>query len=127
MAGGFGNLHGAAPGWIGFFNLTKYPPSLSFLLLTGGIDLLLLHAWVWLERRRPSWEKILSVYGSSPLFFYITHLYLYALMGWAFPNGLGLVRMLPFWLAGLLLLYPLCSGYGRFKHSRSPHSPWRLF
>jgi uncharacterized membrane protein len=126
-AGGFGNLHGTAPGWIGFFNPIKYPPSLSFLLLTGGIDLLLLQAWMWLEPRRPSWEKILSVYGRSPLFFYISHLYLYALMGWAFPNGLELVRMLPLWLTGLLLLYPLCLTYGRFKHSRPIHSLWRLF
>jgi uncharacterized membrane protein len=126
MADGFGNLHVAAPGWIGFFNLTKYPPSLSFLLLTTGIDLLLLRAWMWIETNNPAMARFMAVYGRSPLFFYIIHLYLYALMGWAFPNGLRLVRMLPFWLTGLLALYPLCLWYGQFKHSRPTYSLWRL-
>ena len=126
LLGGFGNLHGAAPGWIGFFNLTKYPPDLAFLLLTMGIDLLLLRSWMWLERRRPYGGRILAVFGSSPLFFYITHLYIYALMGWVFPHGVGLVQMVPFWLAGLLILYPLCLWYGRFKQSRPTDSLWRL-
>ena len=126
LLNGFGNFHGAAPGWIGFFNLTKYPPSLSFLLLTTGIDLLLLRAWMWLESRRLSGGRTLAVFGSSPLFFYITHLYLYAFMGWAFPNGMGLAQMVPFWVAGLLILYPLCLWYGRFKQRRPTDSLWRL-
>jgi len=123
---GFGNFHGAAPGWIGFFNLTKYPPDLTFLLLTTGIDLLLLRSWMWLESRRPSGGRTLSVFGSSPLFFYITHLYLYALMGWAFPHGMLLAPMMLFWFAGLLILYPLCLWYGRFKQSRPTDSLWRV-
>ena len=126
LLNGFGNFHGAAPGWIGFFNVTKYPPSLSFLLLTTGIDLLLLRSWMFLESRSPSKDRTLAVFGSSPLFFYLTHLYLYALMGWVFPNGTGLAQMIPFWLAGLLILYPLCLWYGRFKQSRSTDSLWRL-
>lgn len=123
---GFGNFHRAEPGWIGFFNLTKYPPDLSFLLLTTGIDLLLLRSWMWLESRNPSGGQIMAVFGSSPLFFYITHLYLYALMGWAFPHGMGLVQMLLFWIAGLLILYPFCLWYGRFKQGRPTGSLWRL-
>jgi uncharacterized membrane protein len=123
---GFGNFHGAAPGWIGFFNLTKYPPDLTFLLLTIGIDLLLLRSWMGLESRGPCGGRILAVFGRSPLFFYITHLYIYALMGWLVPHGVGLVQMVPFWLAGLLLLYPLCLGYGRFKQGRPVDSVWRL-
>jgi uncharacterized membrane protein len=123
---GFGNFHGAAPGWIGFFNLTKYPPDLAFLLLTTGIDLLLLRSWMWLESRRPSKGRTLAVFGSSPFFFYIIHLYLYALMGWAFPHGMLLSHMLLFWFAGLVILYPLCLWYGRFKQSRPPDSLWRL-
>jgi len=123
---GFGNFHRAEPGWIGFFNLTKYPPDLTFLLLTIGIDLLLLRSWIWIESRNPSGGRTMAVFGSSPLFFYITHLYLYALMGWAFPHGMGLVQMLLVWIAGLLILYPLCLWYGRFKQSWPTDSLWRL-
>jgi len=123
---GFGNFHRAAPGWIGFFNLTKYPPDLTFLLLTMGIDLLLLRSWIGCESRNSSGGKILAVFGSSPLFFYIAHLYLFALMGWAFPHGMGLVQMLLVWIAGLLILYPLCLWYGRFKQDRPTDSLWRL-
>ena len=123
---GFGNFHSAAPGWISFFNLTKYPPDLSFLLLTTGIDLLLLRSWMWLDSRNPSGGKTMAVFGRSPLFFYIIHLYLYALMGWTFPHGMGLAQMVIFWLAGLLILYPLCLWYGRFKQRRPTDSLWRF-
>ena len=123
---GFGNFHMAAPGWIGFFNLTKYPPGLSFLLLTTGIDLLLLRSWMWFDSRAPFGGRTMSVFGSSPLFFYIAHLYLYALMGWTFPHGMGLAPMILFWIAGLLILYPLCLWYGRFKQSRPTDSVWRF-
>jgi uncharacterized membrane protein len=74
---GFGNFHRAESGWIGFFNLTKYPPDLTFLLLTTGIDLLLLQLGMRLERSMPSGVLIMAVFGSSPLLFYITHLYLW--------------------------------------------------
>jgi len=123
---GFGNFHKAAPGWIGFFNLTKYPPDLSFLLLTTGIDLLLLRSWMWLDSRTRSGGRTMAVFGSSPLFFYIIHLYLYALMGWTFPHGVGLAQTVLFWLAGLLILYPPCIWWGRFKQSRPIDSLWRL-
>ena len=108
------------------YSLTKYPPDLSFLLLTMGIDLLLLRLWMWLESISASGVRIMAVFGSSPLFFYIAHLYLYAFMGWAFPHGMGLTQMVPLWFAGLLILYPLCLRYGRFKQSRPADSVWRL-
>jgi uncharacterized membrane protein len=123
---GFGNFHEARPGWIGFFNLTKYPPDLSFLLLTTGMNLLLLRAWMGFQSRSLPGVRAMAVFGRSPLFFYITHLYLYALMGWMFPHGVGLLPMVAFWLAGLLILYPLCLRYGRFKQSRTTDSFWRL-
>ena len=59
------------------FNLTKYPPSADFLLLTLGIGALLLAAF---ERLPPSARNILVTFGSVPLFFYILHLYLLHLL-----------------------------------------------
>ncbi|GIU52573.1 DUF1624 domain-containing protein [Shewanella sp. KT0246] len=59
------------------FNVTKYPPSLAFLLVTIGGTLLCLRA---LEKVDPKYGKILSTFGSAPMFFYIVHLYLLLFM-----------------------------------------------
>ena len=66
-------------------------------------------------------------FGRTPLFFYIAHLYLYALIGFAFPYGTALVLMYPVWLLGLVILYPMCRWYDRFKRRQPPDSLWRLF
>jgi hypothetical protein len=106
--------------------VTKYPPSLVFLLLTLGIDLLLLallsRSDSLLGQRSP-----LLIFGQVALFFYIVHLYLYALSGFAFPDGAGLGITYIAWLLGLMLLYPLCRWYGRFKAQAAPGSIWRFF
>lgn len=121
---GFGNIRPAAgPGWINFLNVVKYPPSLAFVLLTLGANLLLLSLFSRLE----SWTKPLVVFGRSPLFFYIAHLYLYGLLGFFFfPEGTGILKMYPIWLIGLAILYFLCLGYGRFKSRQAPDSLWRF-
>ena len=54
------------------FNLTKYPPSADFLLLTLGVGALLLAAF---EVLWPRLIRLLAVYGGAPLFFYLIHLY----------------------------------------------------
>jgi len=58
---------------MSFVNLTKYPPSADFLLLTLGIGAGLLAA---LEATPRSVAAILAVFGAAPLFFYLLHLYL---------------------------------------------------
>ncbi len=58
---------------IGFLALTKYPPSLLFLMATLGVGALLL---VLFERTR--WSQMigpLATLGSAPMFFYLLHLY----------------------------------------------------
>jgi uncharacterized membrane protein len=97
-----GNLYGEPVAWapqgnlkatlISFFNTTKYPPSLQFLLMTLGPALMLLG---WFERKaakRPRSEAkpsgggppqrlegriagALVTIGRVPFFFYIVHLY----------------------------------------------------
>ena len=127
LAGGFGNLHLPQSGWIGFLNVTKYPPSLAFVTLTVGLNLILLGLFSRLTKRLRPWDRPLLVFGRSPLFFYFLHLYIYCLIGLALPNGTSLPVMYPIWIAGLAILYPLCLWYGRFKQSRSTDSLWRLF
>lgn len=77
------NLYGETQPWsagatplrtaMSFLNLTKYPPSADFLLLTLGAGLLLLTAFERVPARVVGW---LVVFGSAPLFFYLLHLYL---------------------------------------------------
>jgi uncharacterized membrane protein len=129
LAGGFGNLQPpAGPGWVAVLNVVKYPPSIVFILLTLGADLLLLALLARAGEQLLRWVWPALMFGRVPLFFYIAHLYLYGLIGLALSQrGVGIPRMYPFWLLGLAILYPLCWLYGRFKHSRPPGSLWRLF
>ncbi len=124
---GIGDFHRVAAGWIGFLNVTKYPPSSAFVLMTLGLDLVLLGLFAFAAHRLPRFTEPLIVFGRSALFFYLLHLYLYALMGFAFPQGTTLPTMYLTWLAGLLILYPLCFWYGRFKQGKPIESIWRFF
>jgi uncharacterized membrane protein len=134
-AGGFGNIRPAEDGgWMAFLNFVKYPPSLVFVCWTLGVDLLLLSCFARMLDDRsndgelPGAVRPLVVFGRSALFFYVVHLYLYGSLGLLLgPEGVGVVRMLPFWLAGLVLLYPLCRSYERFKWGKPADSLWRLF
>jgi uncharacterized membrane protein len=113
--------------WIAFLNVVKYPPSLTFLLLTLGVNLLLLSLLERLARIQTNWLWPLAVFGRAPLCFYLTHLFLYGSLGlWLAPGGMPIPQMYPYWLLGLVILFPLCWAYGRFKASRPPESLWRL-
>jgi uncharacterized membrane protein len=125
--GGFGNLRSAiSANWIDLFNIVKYPPAIVFLLLTLGVDLLLLFAFSRAGEIVPKWLKPLIVFGQSPLFFYLAHLYTYAILGLIVGKDIGIPRMLPWWLVGLAVLLPLCWLYGRFKQRQPATSVWRL-
>lgn len=125
--GGFGNFHPSENGWIGFLNVTKYPPSLAFICLTLGINFGLLFLFFKIEPALRHTGQPLLVFGRSPLFFYIAHIYLYAIVGLAFPNGTSYQVMYLFWFIGLMILFPLCLWYGKFKMKKPIESVWKLF
>jgi uncharacterized membrane protein len=129
VVGGFGNFHPPeSSGWMDLLHVTKYPPSLAFLLLTFGIVLLCLFFLSRFEKGLQSWGKPLLVYGRSALVFYICHLYLFGIIGLFFaPQGTGIPLMYVFWLGGLIILYPICLWYGRFKSQKPKESLWRFF
>lgn len=58
---------------MAFVALTKYPPSLLFLLPTLGIGVLLLSRFE--KSQGEGWMNALSVFGAAPMFFYVLHLY----------------------------------------------------
>jgi len=125
MMNGFGNIR-PLPGddWMGFLSLVKYPPSMSFVLLTMGVNLILL--WVFSKIKEPvcgDWNPGL-VFGRAPLFFYISHIWIYLLVGrWFTPGGSSLEVMFGLWIAGLALLYFPARWYGFYK-SRQPDRSW---
>ena len=115
---GFGNiLPRMGNSWIDFLNLVKYPPSITFTLLTMGLNLVLLGLFARANEKIQTFFYPLVVFGQAPLFFYIVHLFLYAGLGmWLAPEGTSIAAMYPYWLLGLLLLFPVCLLYGRLKH-----------
>jgi uncharacterized membrane protein len=58
---------------LAFVNLTKYPASADFLLLTLGLGLALLALF---ERLPAASLGALRTFGGAPLFFYLAHLWL---------------------------------------------------
>jgi len=148
-ASGVGNIHTELLGGdvldspINFLNLVKYPPSLTFVLFTMSINHGLLA--LFLSASTPSLYNPLSIYGSSALFFYFAHFYVYSiirkgleLFGVCRPDkggffggnkagGLELWGFLVWWVVGLVALYGMCERYGRFKKGRGPESIWRFF
>lgn len=130
IIGSFGNIHPPnSSGLISFLNVTKYPPSIAFILLTMGATLLLLVLFSRTGEGFERWGKFLLIFGSSALFFYIVHLYLFALVGIAVASekGTSFLLMYVFWFVGLVLLYPMCRWYGNFKKRKPADSIWRLF
>ncbi|MGH1337956.1 MAG: DUF1624 domain-containing protein [Aureispira sp.] len=120
-----GNFNIAGNGnWIDFFTVVKYPPSLAFALITCGINLVLFALFSRFTGR-PSLRPI-KVFGQTAMFFYIAHLYLYALMGAAFRSGCSIGVMYLCWLVGLVLLYFVCERFLAFKKTKPNNSLWRM-
>jgi len=102
----------------------KYPPTPAFLTITLGIDLLLLAA---LTVDRIPFAGRLEVFGRSPLFFYLLHLYVFAALSPLFRHGASYPVMYAVWFGAVVAMYPLVAAYGRFKASKPVESMWRLF
>lgn len=114
---------------MSILNLTKYPPSADFLLLTLGIGLLLLAAF---ERAPVALSATLAVFGAAPLFFYILHLYvvhaLNRVTGAAIGGGGEALVSVPsvagIWLVAAAVAIPCwfaCRAFGPFKRR---HTGW---
>lgn len=121
---------------ISFISMTKYPPSLLFLLPTLGGGALLL---VLFERIRESGlVAALSVFGAAPMFFYLFHLtmlrilYHSALAIWG-PNygdyfGVGNYGWVLAWYVALLVpLYIPTVWFSRLKRRRRDIAWLRYF
>jgi len=126
---GFGNIRPRpGSGWMDFLNPVKYPPSMTFTLLTTGVNLILLSALGWLSQRKAPWLNVFTAFGRAPLFVYVLHLFLYLALGRLLtPHGSTLLPMYALWLLGLAVLYPLAMWYSGWKARQPAASPAHLF
>jgi len=139
----YGDLHPWVPQssglltFLSFINISKYPPSLDYLLVTEGAALLFLGLT---EQISNAFTRFISVYGRVPLFYYVLHIYLIHLIAivaavmtgypWTVMNGLNtwisfipglrgygfsLATVYLIWICIVLFLYPLCKRYDRYK------------
>lgn len=117
-----GNFHmNQYDDFISFFTLIKYPPSITFALITCGINLILFYLFSRIKSFPP-----LRLFGQTAMFFYIAHLYLYALIGAFFPYGTSIYVMYGLWLLGLVMLYFICDRYLKFKKGKPTDSIWKM-
>ena len=103
--------------------VSKYPPSLTYALLELGLMALILSGFFRYQRnlkvpirnRNP-----LLVFGQTAFFFYLIHMHILIFSGLALgmfmQQGLGTAYLAA--LAVLILLYPLCLWFRRFKARR---------
>lgn len=127
-AGGFGTHHPVVGDeWTAYLHVTKYPPSIAFLLLSLSVNALFMSMIYRAQRGLEGMGRMLLVFGRAPLFFYVVHLYLYGIVGFLHPGSTSLIAMYPVWILGLVALYPACKWYNGFKGSKSEDSLWRLF
>jgi uncharacterized membrane protein len=123
---------------VSFFNLTKYPPSLLFLLMTLGPALLILRA---LDQGTPPLLRPALVFGRVPLFYFVLHLTFIHMLAavlcylqnggvhWMFesPNlgaypftpppgwGVSLPVTYLIWVLVVVMLYPICVWFARVR------------
>ena len=131
---------------LSFINVTKYPPSLLYVLLTLGPACLFLS---WSEKTPGALGRKLLVFGRVPMFYYLVHIavvHALAIGGamicgypwsdmvmirtWVTGNtllvgyGFNLVTVYLIWIVVVVGLYPLCAWYDRYKRGHIAAQPW---
>jgi uncharacterized membrane protein len=107
--------------------VSKYPPSVAFLLWTMGGMCLFMSLGLQIQGQpgfHEGFTGVILAYGRNPLFFYLTHLWLYRLRPWWVTRGpfaLPLIPTLALWIMGLAVLWQLCIRYEVVKR-RYPRS-----
>ncbi|WP_338409822.1 heparan-alpha-glucosaminide N-acetyltransferase domain-containing protein [uncultured Flavobacterium sp.] len=142
----YNNLYGDPKLWqnygllsknlISFFNPSKYPPSLDYLLMTLGVGFVFLANT---EKLKGKVVDFFTTFGRVPFFYYIIHIYLIHLVALLFAelSGFGWQTMIlekwvtnspvlkgygyplwivyVIWIGIVLLLYPLCKKFDAYK------------
>jgi uncharacterized membrane protein len=152
------NFYGDAAPWavqknslfniLSFLNVTKYPPSLLYILVTLGPALVFL---ALAEKPLNSLAEKISVFGRVPFFYYVLHIcaiHLLAFFGvivsgyhWSvmiLPDrvnrvpalkgyGFNLLTVYLVWAALIVLLYPCCKWFDRYKRKHQAEKKWLTY
>ena len=144
------NLYGNPTEWsmqsssfssfLAMLNVEKYPPSLTYLLVTLGVSSLIMY---FAETSQSKFHHWMVNFGKVPFFFYVVHLYVIHLVAiaigvfqgsdlsvitgpfWLYPasHGVNLFLTYIIWLAIVVLLYFPCR---KFVQIKSSHHQWWL-
>lgn len=151
----YSNLYGDAAHWslqsnpafsiLSFLNVTKYPPSLLFALITLGPGLIFL---ALTEKPLNAFTRKISVIGRVPFFYYVLHIYMIHLFSilvaimtgynWStmilttkinrVPElrgyGFNLFIVYLIWIALVLGLYPCCKWFDNYKRAHQSRYWW---
>lgn len=150
------NVYGDAAPWsvqkdflftvLSFINVSKYPPSLLYILMTLGPALLFL---AYAERPLNRVTSKVTIFGRVPMFFYLLHIPLIHGLGvlaswlsghspadmvnlttWVTANaqlrgyGFSLPVVYLVWIAVMLMLYPVSLRFSQYKQANQGQKKW---
>lgn len=150
-----GNWYGDAAHWsvqqtgmfslLSFINVTKYPPSLQYVLLTIGPALLFL---AFSEKPLNAWKQKVIVFGRVPMFYYLAHILLIHVFAMILipltghhvsdmilsgsvlsaPQlkgyGFNLAVVYLVYITLVVLLYPVCKQFDQYKRANISKARW---
>lgn len=128
---------------LSFLNVSKYPPSLLYSLMTLGVALLVL---AFTEHINNRFTKFLTIYGNVPFFYYVPHFFILRIISIIVffaagfttsqivspgspllfhPPGYGFSLWVVYgvWLVVIAILYYPCRWYSNYKRT---HKHWWL-
>ncbi len=129
---------------LSFLNVTKYPPSFLFVLITLGPSLIFL---ALSERPLNTWAAKIVVFGRVPMFYYLVHILLIHILAvlaallTGYPEmivlnnnvnaipalkgyGFNLLTVHLLWIAHIVILFPLCKWFDSYKRANQSKYWW---
>lgn len=150
------NIYGDSSEWsiqknsafslLSLLNVSKYPPSLLYILVTLGTAMIFL---ALAEKPLNTFAEQIAVFGRVPFFYYVIHLYLIHLLatiaalisGYDWRNmvsltdrvnrvpglkgyGFSLLIVYLVWIGVVFFLYPFCKWFDQYKRSHQSKHWW---
>lgn len=130
---------------LSFLNVTKYPPSLLYVLMTLGPALIFLAVS---EKPLNALGRKITVFGRVPMFYYLLHIFLIhlsaliaaVLTGYKWSDmvlttminrspalkgyGFNLLTVYIIWVALIFILYPICKWFDKYKTTHRSGQRW---